>query len=165
MINKSTKRHVMSALIIVFLTIPTFVRAGEQQNETYVLYTETYGRDVKFTRNLTKQECEFAMNRALGQPATPEEKEAARKKAEESAAKAKQERENREAYCREHPEERPQPTSPGVHAQDGPGSALSLSDLYVSGTSTASYISRPGNLTFTTPASAIAHAECFRKGE
>lgn len=44
--------------------------------EAWALLIQTEGGSISITRNLTKYECEFALNRALGFPATDEERQA-----------------------------------------------------------------------------------------
>jgi len=50
------------------------ILACAPDNATYMFYTQTYGGTVQMLRHLTKEACDIAMNRALGRPATPEEK-------------------------------------------------------------------------------------------
>lgn len=53
---------------------------------TWHLLTQTYGGTVSLLKNLTKHECEFAMHRVLGEPATDEQIAKANKAAEQSDA-------------------------------------------------------------------------------
>ena len=46
----------------------------QQVTRTYHLLTISYGGTVSLIKDLTKEECEFAMNRALGRPATDAER-------------------------------------------------------------------------------------------
>lgn len=74
-------KYPMPIILLFFaLYLPSFVFAGEKD---YILFTQTSDNEVKFSRNLTKEECEFAYNRIWGLPATKQEKEDERKRQEQ----------------------------------------------------------------------------------
>lgn len=56
------------AMLILFLPVTA---------NAETLLTITYGGTVSVVKGLTKKQCEFASNRALGKPATKQEKRAA----------------------------------------------------------------------------------------
>ncbi|KKL95401.1 hypothetical protein LCGC14_1854960 [marine sediment metagenome] len=68
-------------LCVALLAVVFFGDAAghEQENdpwrEAWVLFTQTEGGNISMTRGLTEYECEFARNRALGLPATDEERQ------------------------------------------------------------------------------------------
>lgn len=53
-----------------------YAPASAKPLDTWHLLTVARGGTVSLIKNLSKEACEFAMNRALGRPATPEEKDA-----------------------------------------------------------------------------------------
>lgn len=58
-----------------------------QPDQSWHLLTQSYGGTITLLKDLTQHECEFARARALGLPATDEEKAAAKLKEDVMAAK------------------------------------------------------------------------------
>lgn len=54
------------------------------------LFTQSKGGTISLLQGLTKSTCEFAMNRALGRPATDEEREVVRRSSETEQQRAKE---------------------------------------------------------------------------
>jgi hypothetical protein len=108
--------------------------AVAQEDNGWHFLSQSYGGTISLVKGLTKQECEFMKNRALGRPATDEEK---------AAAKLLSDRRN-EVYKKwrlEHPE-----------CENSMGATFSLACV------------RPFTETYlsTTSSGDIRTAECFR---
>lgn len=70
-------------LILLASIVPAI---AQEEDRSWHLFTQSQGGTISLLHKLTKHECEFAMNRALGRPATQEEK-AAVERAREMAVK------------------------------------------------------------------------------
>lgn len=79
----------------IAISIPE--RTGAEPQSNWHFLSQTYGGTISLLKNLTKEQCDFAYNRAKGYPATADEREA-RKRIEE-----KQRAESERFYV-EHPE-------------------------------------------------------------
>jgi hypothetical protein len=75
---------------------------GVATDRSWHLLAQSNTGEVSLIRNLTRRECEYARNRVLGQPATPEERA-------EVERSRKEEREANGAAC-----------PPGIYSGDGP---------------------------------------------
>ncbi len=86
-------RSSLSHIAIVFLSLLAVgAQAQERPTEprSWHLLTQTEGGTVSLIKDdLTKHECEFAMHRALGQPATDEEIASAKRAADKRAQERK----------------------------------------------------------------------------
>lgn len=66
----------LKPVIVALIMLAT--PAVAHQERSWHLLTQTYGGTISLLKDLTKEQCEFALNRAKGLPATAEEKEGER---------------------------------------------------------------------------------------